>query len=358
TEDQMVNFLIGDQNVEFYKQGDKYYFYDDVVYSLEEIKALQQKHNNLKKTKGCYKNSLATRWPANVVYYKIEDSELTSVVMEAISEYESKTNLKFIPKRDEVDKYIKFVQGSTAGAGSTGSIGMALSGYNHITISIIKTKHVLHEIGHALGLYHEHQRYDRDNYLIFDEAKKNELISVMGSSWWKNNMGIKHGESISGSLDYKSIMIYPSSFMVNKISYKKVFTKLDGRSVSSTFHLSAQDVATINKMYPKVELSLKIDNKVNLIIDKANSLPGDVKYEVYRDGDVKTTLPDNVFTPVNLPVREYPYNPPTYSGLKIGGLAPLYGTYKLRVKNKWGDYSPKTDSEYWPVSTTGSGSEF
>ncbi len=57
----------------------------------------------------------------------------------------------------------------------------------------------LHEMAHALGLYHEQQRPDRDHY-----------VQVLGpeDTEWENNFAIAPGGTLLGPYDYRSLMHY------------------------------------------------------------------------------------------------------------------------------------------------------
>jgi hypothetical protein len=59
---------------------------------------------------------------------------------------------------------------------------------------------VAHELGHALGLWHEHQRSDRDNYLSID------FENVQGNAI--GNFNIISGIPLVGEYDFESIMHY------------------------------------------------------------------------------------------------------------------------------------------------------
>ena len=59
---------------------------------------------------------------------------------------------------------------------------------------------VAHELGHALGLWHEHQRSDRDSYLTID------LTNVPENA--RSNFGLMTGIPLIGPYDFGSIMHY------------------------------------------------------------------------------------------------------------------------------------------------------
>lgn len=67
---------------------------------------------------------------------------------------------------------------------------------------------VLHELGHVLGLYHEHSRPDRDNYIIVNDnnirADKEKEFKKY-SEVYVNTYGVDY--------DYSSIMHYGPEVM-------------------------------------------------------------------------------------------------------------------------------------------------
>jgi hypothetical protein len=123
----------------------------------------------------------------------------------------------------------------------------------------------LHEFGHTLGLYHEHQRRDRDDYIIYypDSVQSGEKI-------WFSKMTAGSYNYYDSDLDFNSIMLYSSKAFGKEIIedqkehlkhelsgiYKNcchtaiTMTKTDGISTwSSPYSISNTDKAVIQKIY-------------------------------------------------------------------------------------------------------------
>lgn len=99
----------------------------------------------------------------------------------------------------------------------------------------------LHELGHTLGLIHEHERYDRDKYVTI---YWNNIRKGSKSQFYKKTKAIG---ACYGEFDYNSIMIYPSyAFSKND---KWTISKKDGTEISVTMHLSSKDKAAIKEIY-------------------------------------------------------------------------------------------------------------
>ncbi|CAL4066137.1 unnamed protein product, partial [Meganyctiphanes norvegica] len=105
---------------------------------------------------------------------------------------------------------------------------------------------VTHELCHALGLYHEHQRSDRDEYLAINL----DNIRVGYNSEFKK----KRDEQFSIPFDLTSIMHY-SVKVFSKNEKKTLITKnpmdmeLIDRMTSQIKGLTYRDKHLINKIY-------------------------------------------------------------------------------------------------------------
>ncbi len=149
-------------------------------------------------------------WDNGVVHYRLDggfyaggfsegDLEILTRSMKA---WEKVANIQFIQIYQEQEyeyriiRYNSETSSSTVGSNCTRRCYMFFG--NNITDGTI-----IHELGHALGLLHEHQRPDRDSYIeiLWDNIEEGR----------KHNFKIKDNELIEEELypyDYKSVMHY------------------------------------------------------------------------------------------------------------------------------------------------------
>jgi len=239
-----------------------------------------------------------THWPEGKVYYVFGDINVThkEEMLEAMRDWETKASntVEFIDLDDEpwyrgflVNIYtegaVKISTKTLSGAaGMTNNLGY-LSGFYNLYIDTKTNGDWLgattrHELGHVLGLMHEHQRADRDDYITMPDSYKNndqyrkidEFYTTVLTwyslhwqrhrvkKWWgvyyywapywkEETTTVKLGRKshLYGEYDCDSIMHYPEHLTTKKDcgSYKA------GTIVGYNLQITTSDAETIEKIY-------------------------------------------------------------------------------------------------------------
>lgn len=222
-----------------YDMGDSYLFQGDIVLKKSDIDSLY--------TRGAARTD--TRWPDNKVYYTLTGvPELyRETIYAAISEIEFASYLKFIPRLNDEKNYINIIFKNTdEWIAQSDYIGMK-SGKQEITLSKDAAEQkgvVMHEICHALGLYHEMCRSDRDKYIKIDFSGMTDKERHQYKTY--KELG-QNGVDV-GLFDFQSIMLY-DSYLNNRV----VMTKLDGSIFyAQRQYLTKNDIEAIAKAQPAV----------------------------------------------------------------------------------------------------------
>lgn len=225
---------------------------DSIISKMDIIKKYEES-NNLNKRFA--RISVFAKWGDKIKYrfngdFPKKDKE---ILVSAMNEWEIASDNAFIFEEIKNSGWNQFIWG----IGFSYHISISYKPNNDTSVSTLgcvpwatisfskgaSKATYLHELGHSLGLIHEHQRPDRDKYII---VKMNKIKSSYYFQYYKILTTICLGE-----FDINSIMMYsgydPSASKDPKDPY--LITKLNGEKIKNTRTLSITDKLKIKEMY-------------------------------------------------------------------------------------------------------------
>ncbi|CAH1245082.1 TLL1 [Branchiostoma lanceolatum] len=213
--------------------------------------------------------NLRLRWPGGTIPYIMGDS-LThrdrSYIVEAMAKWHQNSCVRFKPYSRKLASYLGHHDHVIfyKGIGCLADVGRLLEREQQVVsindACLFATSNpvgvILHELGHVLGLYHEHSRPDRDDFvdILVNNVRPGEEYNFQKMSFGDINL-------YNIPYDYMSIMHYYNSEWTVRGDLQTIVTK-DTKYRYSIGHkraLSFYDIKTVNLLYGCGDKCRKMD---------------------------------------------------------------------------------------------------
>ena len=215
------------------------------VSEMEAVREAMEKKKGILQPLGFGLAETSKRWPNKTIPYAFASGlseEKKNRVKAAMAHWMSKTEIKFVVVAVQTD--FVTIQDAPPGVFCNAALGRQ-GGEQFMNVGdTCQIGNIIHELGHTVGLVHEHKRPDRGNYVtVIDANLKND--PVCQSNYAKMNAG---GITL-GAYDHGSIMHYPNKDMNCALDPSK--NVIDStQPIGQRLGLSAGDIAAVKTMYP------------------------------------------------------------------------------------------------------------
>ncbi len=240
-------------NVHTTKHGEEFLLVKGWLVSGDIIVGRLEDFERSQNEKSLVTTGLDMRWRYGVVNYVIDpsltDSSMRTNIFAAMTEMEEQTRIRFNEVNAQVTvgdskavlNYIRFLPSDPSLPVCLSRIGKTGGEQPLILAPNCGKASIIHEITHALGMYHEQSRPDRDQYIT---VNWDNVCSNAGSAF-----GIQGGAEMIGPYDYGSIMHYGRCLF----SSNGLETITSPVPIGLATGLSEGDIAAIEALYGDVD---------------------------------------------------------------------------------------------------------